>query len=225
MKYCKEAADSVVRLKKIISKEEYFEESKSLILDINKSGHFSKNKMDNTLLDRVSDSIKKEDFSFMRRGVKNATVSWNIWHITRIEDVVISILMDRSNQIFDDKLQKKLNVDVKDNGVIMTKEEIAHLSKEINVDELVKYNIKVLEKTRKVISKIKFEDLSKKPLEEDLKRIIDEGAVPDTKGERSAIDYWRSLSFAGLILMPITKHLFFHIEDCMKIVDLINKKK
>lgn len=219
-KYTNGAVEKIEHLRKIIKKEEYFEEAKKLIIEINAMGHFSKKHSDNTLLDTLWLGLKEEDFLKTRKP-KDATIFWNIWHITRIEDTVISLFIARDSQVLDSKWNKKLNTETLDNGIIMNFDEIQKLSGEVVKREFVKYNIKVKEKIESVIKKLKFEDLKNKVLKEDLAKVLDEGAVPKDDSASRLIDFWGKKNVAGLILMPITRHLFFHIEDAFKIKEKI----
>ena len=143
-------------LKELIGKKETFDKAKDLYLSMHRNLHFSDS--DNTLMDQLWKILDTKDFSIMPTA-KDVTIAWNIWHITRIEDLTVNILVNNSEQIYNKEWQKKMNVSVNDTGNAMTDDEIMDLSKSINIEALKEYRKAVGIQTQSIFSKLKFEDM------------------------------------------------------------------
>lgn len=204
--------------KSIMKKEKRFNEAKELILYLHSMVHISKvYDLDGiTLEDEVWDDVTNFDFLTMPT-IKDVTIAWNIWHITRIEDLVVNILIADDKQVLDAEWLSRLGVDVTDTGNAMSDDEIISLSNKLDMRELHRYRNVVGIKTRNVLSSIKFIDLKRKVTAEGLKRILDEGGVIDHPESIWLLDFWGKKDVAGLINMPVTRHQVVHLNDSLKL--------
>lgn len=204
--------------KSIMKKEERFDEAKELILYLHSMVHISKvyDLGGVTLEDEVWDDVTNFDFVTMPT-IKDATIAWNIWHITRIEDLVVNILIANEKQVLDAGWLSRLGIDITDTGNAMSDDEIISLSNMLDMIELQGYRDAVGIKTRNVLSSLKFSDLKRKVTTEGLKRILDEGGVIDHPESIWLLDFWGKKDVAGLINMPITRHQVVHLNDSLKI--------
>ena len=87
-----------------------------------------------SLEDEVFDELSKEK---ARRITGNSehSIIWNIWHIARIEDVAMNLLVAGRPQILNqDNWLKQMKVKVRDTGNAMDEEGIADLSNRIDID-------------------------------------------------------------------------------------------
>jgi hypothetical protein len=148
---------------------------------------------------------------------------WNIWHITRIEDIVSNILIGNKETIFNKEVQTKLDINIKDTGNAMTYSEIESLNKNTNIKELKEYRLKVGKSTRKTIEAIEFNDIKRKVEKEQLEKIKHNGGVTDDPKSIWLLDFWGKKNVLGLIMMPITRHQVVHLNDCFKIKQKYNK--
>lgn len=90
-------------LNKIIRKLEMWEISKNLFINIYLE---SKNKIDNL--------FKELNYC------KNENIIWNLWHIMRIEDLIVNILICEKESILNEKLKNELNISITDTGNSLT---------------------------------------------------------------------------------------------------------
>ena len=158
--------------------------------------------------------------------VKDETVAWSLWHLTRIEDITMNILVADETQIINtDNWIERMNVNVLDTGNAMTDEEIIDLSSNIDMQELRNYRIAVGRKTRDIIQQFKPADLKRKMEPKRLQRILDEGAVLNVDGAKWLIDFWGRKNVAGILLMPVTRHNLVHINESMNIKKKCQKIK
>ncbi len=154
----------------------------------------------------------------MRRIPKRAehSVAWLIWHIARIEDVAMNMLVAGSPQtLHDQKWFLPMNVKMRDTGNMMSAESIAQLSATIDVHVLRKYRLAVGQRTCQIVLQLTPENLKQKVASSRLQKVLHEGAVIDAASD--LIDYWSKRNIAGLLLMPATRHNIVHLNEAYRI--------
>ena len=213
------------RLKEVISDPGRFGESINLCLYLHSIVHSSRVSHPDmastplkapTYLDAIWDGLTREAFETMPT-VKDVTVAWNIWHVTRIEDITSNILITDADQVLNGEWRERLNTAVCDTGNAMTDEEILSLSRSLNMAELKNYRDAVGKKTVEILSDLEYSDLKRKIKPESVARILAEGGVTEHKDSIWLLDFWGRKNVAGILLMPITRHQIGHLNDCMKL--------
>ncbi|KNY25846.1 DinB family protein [Pseudobacteroides cellulosolvens] len=214
------------RLTETIRNPSLFAEAKRLLVDMHSSVHFAEmsGQKEATLIDQLWDGMQNYDFAIMP-SEKAVTIAWNIWHITRIEDLTINILVNETNQVLSDEWLSRLHIHVTDTGNAMSDDEIMDFSKRIDIEALKDYRIAVGLQTQKILSKLKSEDMKRKIKSEGLTKIFNEGGILEHPDSIWLLDFWGKKDVAGIILMPITRHQIVHINDGFKIKQSILKKK
>jgi len=154
---------------------------------------------------------------------KETSILWNIWHITRIEDLVSNILIGKKETVFNEEIQTKLNIKIKDTGNAMTYSELESFNKTIIIKELKDYRVKVGKSTQKIIKALEFCGVKRKVEKEQLEKIKQNGGVTDDQKSIWLLDFWGRKNILGLINMPITRHQIVHLNDCFKIKQKYNK--
>jgi hypothetical protein len=204
--------------KSIVLKPERFDEAIKLCLELHAMVHSSEMASLNTVTfeDELWEGLDEKTFRCMPTS-KDVTIAWDLWHLTRIEDITINILVANKIQIINsENWLEKLNVQVKDTGNAMTDEEIIDFSSRINMLELRNYRIAVGRNTHEIISGFKPMDLKRKMNNaENLQRIFDEGAVLEHDASKWLVDFWGRKNGAGILLMPITRHQMVHLNDAI----------
>jgi len=144
------------------------------------------------------------------------SIAWIIWHLARIEDVTMNMLVAGTEQLFSrDDWKPKLGISALHTGNAMPKSEIADLSKIINIDNLRNYRVAVGRQTEKIAKQLDPGELDQKVSPSRLDLLMQEGAVViEAKG---LIDYWSKRTAAGLLLMPPTRHCFIHLNEAARI--------
>jgi hypothetical protein len=156
---------------------------------------------------------------------KETSILWNIWHITRIEDIVSNILIGNKETIFNKEIQSKLNIKITDTGNAMSYSDIELFNKNINIKSLKEYRIKVGKSTRKIIESITYNDMKRKVSQEQLEKIKQNGGVENNPKSIWLLDFWGKKNILGLIMMPITRHQIVHLKNCFKIKEKKKHKK
>jgi len=206
------------RLREIVLKQDKFDEAVALCLQLHSIVHCSQiaPEKTNSFLDEIWSGLTGEAFVTMPTA-KDVTIAWNVWHITRIEDIVSNILISEDNQVLNEEWLKRLGVDVRDTGNSMTDDEIISLSRAVDMDALREYRNAVGTKTKSVLSALSESDMKRKVKRENLERILAEGGVTEHKDSVWLLDFWGRKNIAGLLLMPITRHQILHLSDSMKL--------
>jgi len=209
--------NDIKELRKIILKPDKIQESKSLALSLHSMVHLSimsgVNKK--TFEDELWEGLDENTFR-TSQNQKGRTISYGIWHCTRIEDITMNLLVAGDKQIFNrENWQEKINSNITDTGNAMSEDDIMEFSKNINMEELKNYRIEVGRRTRDIVENLSTEDMKRNFDKHRLQRILDERAVLDVKASNWLIDFWGRKNVAGIILMPMTRHQVIHINESL----------
>lgn len=144
------------------------------------------------------------------------SVAWCIWHLARIEDATMNVLVASGPQILhrEDWLDR-MKVAVRDTGNAMDEAAVANLSATVDIEALRAYRMTVGRGTREIVQQLQPEELKQKVEPSRLQRLMDEGAVVDEA--RGLIDYWGRRNIAGLLLMPPTRHNMVHLNEALRL--------
>ncbi|MBV7275635.1 DinB family protein [Clostridium thailandense] len=217
MKYFGEGlSEKHKELSKIIRNKDKISQAKLLFLDIHANLHLSEtegtiqNEVDNLIRD-----LKENEYAIMPK-TKDETIAWVIWHIARIEDLTMNMLVAEKNQLFNEEWKSRMNISITDTGNTLTDDEIMYFSHSINIKEMLCYWNAVGESTKEIINNLQAEDMKRKVLTIDLERILDSGGVTKQKDSIWLLDFWGKKDVAGILLMPPTRHVIMHLNDCCK---------
>jgi hypothetical protein len=173
--------------------------------------------------DEVWHGLTEEDIRQIPSDGEHS-IAWIYWHMTRIEDVTMNMLISGTPQLLDqDDWLIRLGLAYRDTGNAMDHIQIATLSVEINITALHAYRITVGRKTREIVNHIQPNEFNIMVDASRLKLVLEEGAVVD--GARGLLDYWGSLTIAGLLLMPPTRHNFIHLNEARRVKQTLLRKK
>ena len=168
-----------------------------------------------SLEDEVFDDLSEEVARRIPRNSEHSIV-WNIWHIARIEDITMNMLVAGSQQILiQDNWLAQMKIGVRHSGNAMEVEEILELSNQILIPELRAYRAAVGRRTREIVKAIQPQDLKNKVDPERIDKVRSEGAVVEAASE--IIDYWSKRNIAGLLLMPATRHNLVHLNESLRL--------
>jgi len=168
-----------------------------------------------SLKDEVFEDL---DEAIARRIPLNSenSIIWNIWHIARIEDVAMNMLVAGSEQVFTrgDWLIE-MGIEARETGNAMPAEKILQLSEKINITALRAYRVAVGRRTREIVSQLPPEKLKDKVDPARLKDVSSAGAViPAASG---LLAYWSKRNIAGSLLMPATRHNLVHLNESFRL--------
>ncbi len=177
----------------------------------------------NMLMDELL-VMKKElspsDFTLMpypnAKGYHNKTIAYSIWHIFRIEDIVVHELILRDEEIFW-KHQASIGAKIITTGNELAGKEIVDFSKTLDLDALYVYARSVQESTDKWLRSMSYSDLKRKYDDSDKERLRALQVVSTDENAAWLVDFWCGKSLRGLLQMPLSRHWIMHIEACIRI--------
>lgn len=151
-------------------------------------------------------------------GYHSKTIAYSLWHIFRIEDIVVHTLIAEDEQVFfKGDYKNRINAPIITTGNELVKQQIADFSKELDLDELYHYIDDVKSSTEKILERLTFDDLKRKISEEKRELLKSLHVVSEDENAIWLIDYWCNKDVRGLIQMPFSRHWIMHIEACLRI--------
>lgn len=199
-----------------IRSPEKLEEAKQLFFKLHAALHVSSmtgtqhNEVDGLLEDLAPDEYR------MMPTTKDETIAWVFWHIARIEDLTMGILVADGEQLFDVAWKRRLNTPITDTGNALSDEEIMELSRRLHIEELLKYRNAVGQRTRDIIKSLSADDMKRRVSPQRLEAVKRAGGVTNQQESLWLLDFWGKKDIAGLLLMPPTRHVILHLNDCCK---------
>lgn len=168
-----------------------------------------------SLEDEVLEGLSEADFRCIPPGCEHSIV-WTLWHLARIEDVTMNLLVAGSPQLFDaENWPAKLQVTVRETGNALDEAGILDLSASLPLDGLRAYRVAVGRRTREIVRQLQPSDFKQRVDPVRLEWIMSEGAMEPAA--RGLIDYWGKRTIAGLLLMPPTRHNFIHLNEIARL--------
>jgi hypothetical protein len=151
------------------------------------------------------------------------SIAWCIYHLARIEDTALSVLMAGVPMLLDeDSWEDRLNIPYRDAGNVMSKMEIQRLSREIAVEALKEYRAAVGVRTREFIRALTPDQLKIRVNPEQIHQVVELGSLRPEAYE--VLEYWSKRTMGGLLLMPATRHNIVHINEALRLKDKLMRR-
>lgn len=174
-------------------------------------------------------SLSKNDFCAIPYlnvdGYHSKTIAYSLWHIFRIEDIVVHSLINKDEEVlFSGSFQKKMNSPIITTGNELKGMEIAEFSKKLEIDVLYEYIQAVKESTDTWLKTLDYSDLKTKFDDKDREMLKKLQVVSEDENAIWLIAYWCNKDIKGLLQMPLSRHWIMHIEASLRIMKGISKK-
>jgi len=161
--------------------------------------------------DDLLDDLSEAQYRRIPGGSEHSVV-WLVWHMARIEDVAMNMLVAGAPQMLHQGgWYEKMAISARNTGNAMPQEGVIALSAGINIDALRSYRLEVGRRTRQIATGLSAEDLKHKVDPDRIEMIRLEGAVVEAAND--LLDYWGKRTIAGLLLMPATRHNIVHLNE------------
>lgn len=226
MKYFGEGlSEQHKQLQRIIRKEQELEQAKEVFLLLHAALHealvsdTAYNEVDALLQD-----LSEREFAIMPTS-KDETIAWVFWHIARIEDLTMNMLVAQQDQVYNAEWKQRLGISLDDTGNALSDDEIMEFSIAVNVPELLQYRNAVGCKTRQIVQQLSAEDMKRPIAQDDLARIRASGGVSEHPDSLWLLEFWGNKDVAGILLMPPTRHMLMHLNDCCRWKQEIRHRK
>lgn len=164
--------------------------------------------------DAVLDGLTDDQLRRLPRG--GHSIAWLIWHIARCEDITLNLLIaNRSQVLHTQNWLKRLNITARDTGNAMDAAETAAFNRSIDIAALRAYRLAVGRRTRAIAQRLTPSQLRQPVDPARIRLVLEQGAVlPAAHG---IADYWAARDFAGLLLMPATRHNLIHLNEALRV--------
>lgn len=164
----------------------------------------------------IFEGLDPDRYRTIPKGEEHSLI-WILWHISRIEDITMNILVAGEDQIYlRDGWKERLESPVDhtgNNAPLADSEEITRI---LDPEILIQYRTAVGRGTRAVVNETPSPSWGKKVQPERLERLVAEGAVLPAAEELLA--YWGKRRIFELFLMPPTRHLMTHMNEAYSLV-------
>lgn len=149
-------------------------------------------------------------------GTATVPVCWQLWHTYRIEDLVSNISMADQEQIFNKDWQKRIGASIIDTGNALEPDEVVEFCRNINMEALRDYMIRVGKNTRTILENLTLEQVKNMVPKQRIMRIYEEGGVTADFRSVWLLVFWGRLTMGGMILTPMTDHHMMHLPPCIE---------
>lgn len=158
---------------------------------------------------------------FMNKtGYHNKTIAYSLWHIFRIEDIVVHSLIAGDEQLFfKGDYQKRIQSPIITTGNELRKEELVTFSEQLDMDALYAYMVDVKNSTEEIIRHLTYQELKRKMTPADNAYLKSLHVVSEDDKACWLIDYWCSKDVRGLIIMPLSRHWIMHVNAAIRIMN------
>ena len=165
--------------------------------------------------DEIFAGVAEEGFREIPKGEEHSLL-WILWHISRIEDVTMHVLVGgRDQEYISGGWADKLASPLHHTGNDAPPEDILALTRTINPQQLLDYRNAVGRNTRALVMALEWDQLNRRVLPERLERLREEEAVlPQSEG---LLSYWGKRVIYELLLMPPTRHLMVHLNEARSV--------
>jgi len=165
--------------------------------------------------DALLDGIEDEIFRRIPGKVEHS-VAWAIFHIARIEDVAMNLLVAGGSQVLDEgDWLERMKLEVRHTGNAMTQQDVVALSAAIDLQGLRDYRVAVGRRTQGITKGLSKEELQQGVDPQRLAKVMEQEAL--LPGAEGIADYWGGRTIAGLLLMPASRHILVHLNEAARL--------
>lgn len=165
--------------------------------------------------DWICEGLSEAQFRLIPRDGEHS-IAWILWHIARIEDVTMNILVAGEGQLFNQgDWAGRLGTNIQHTGNAMDAADVEALSATVDLTVLREYRRAVGCRTQAIVNRLEPEELKAQVQPDRLEQVRQEGAVLPAANE--VIDYWSRRNIAGILLMPPTRHAFLHLNEALRL--------
>lgn len=204
-------------LRQLLSEETRHEEAMRLFLDQHAMLHAGA--MAETgawsFEDEVVTGLSDEQWRLRPEGAANS-IAWLLWHIARIEDVTMNLLVAGRPQVLSHgDWPARLGLARRDVGTTMGDAEVAAFSGRVDIPSLRAYRVAVGRATRAIVAALTPGDVRARVDPANIRALLAAGALAEAAA--GLAETWGGRRTAGLLTMPATRHSFTHLNEARRV--------
>lgn len=144
------------------------------------------------------------------------SIAWLLWHIARIEDVTMNLLVAGRPQVLDESSwSTRIGLTHRDVGTAMGDREVADVSARLDLAAVQAYRVAVGRRTRAIVSSLGPRDLERVVAPERIQALSAAEALADAAS--GLAETWGGWTTARFLLMPATRHSFTHLNQARRL--------
>jgi hypothetical protein len=154
-----------------------------------------------------------------RAGKRLNSLAWLLWHMARVEDVVVNLVVADGRQVLDDGWALRLKVPSRHIGTGMTDHEAVELGAGADIAALRAYRDAVGRRTREVVASLPAAAWEETVGAADTGRAAVAGAFKANTGWREDVGYvaWQDQSRAARLAGAAIRHNAMHMGEAITV--------
>jgi hypothetical protein len=169
--------------------------------------------------DVILNDLDSDQIRTIPKNIEHS-IAWCIWHLARIEDIAINLLVAGTQQVYlKDNWIDRLNVEYLDSGNEMDPQDISRLSEQIDINALRTYRVAVGCRTREIVRDLQPSHIKARVDPIRIQQVKKQGALVESA--YAIATYWSRRNIAGLLLMPATRHNLVHLNEASRIKEML----
>lgn len=208
--------ESQDRLRKALSSRVHFDEALELFLSQHAAVHTAEisGGVGWSLQDEVLNGLSDETIKRVPRPGQNS-IAWLLWHVTRIEDMTINLLVFEQPEVWDSSWAARLVFPSPDCGASMDESEVAGFSAQICVPALVEYRAVVGARTRRSVPDLDAARAKEIVPIPTVKKLVEAGSI--SPKANWLFEYYTNRTRAFFLTRTATSHNFIHLNEAGRI--------
>ena len=174
-----------------------------------------------TYCDRVFAGLTDEQMRARPGGGVNSLV-WLLWHMARVEDAALNLVVSDGRQVLDDDWARRMNIASRTIGTGMSEGEAADVSKRADVGAVHAYRAAVAQRTRNVVRILRADTWEELLGLADTSRAAAAGAYAPNTAWTEGVGYrpWQGHSRAAQLAGSAIRHNALHLGEAVTVRSL-----
>jgi hypothetical protein len=171
--------------------------------------------------DRIFAGLSEDQMRARPGGGVNSLV-WLVWHMARVEDVSVNLVVSDGRQVLDDDWARRMQVASRTIGTGMSESDAADLTKRADVGAVCAYRAAVARQTREVVRALRPEAWEETVGLADTARAAAAGAYAPNAAWVDGVGYraWQGHSRAAQLAGSAIRHNALHLGEAVTVRSL-----
>jgi hypothetical protein len=157
-----------------------------------------------------------------RPGAAVNSLVWLLWHMARVEDVSVNLVVSDGEQVLDDQWARRMDIRWRTIGTGMAESDVAELTKRADLGAVLAYRAEVARRTREVVRALRPEAWEEIVGRADTSRAAAAGAYAPNTAWTDGAGYpsWQGHSRAAQLAGSAIRHNALHLGEAVTVRSL-----